>query len=280
MDWHLVWRMLRRDYAALAGAGFIMFVIAVATLAPHLAPRDPYLQNLPHNLKAPGRTYLLGTDFHGRDILSRILHGTRISISVALMSVMIAMVIGTIVGLVSGYHGGWVDELIMRVMDILLSFPYFLLALLIVAILGPSLRNAMIAIGIAIMPQNARLTRACILSLRERDFVTAARAIGCGQFHIMLKHLLPNSIGPLSVFVTLKIPTAILSEAALSFLGLGAQPPTPSWGVMVSHGREFLLVAPWNIVFPGLAIMLTVMAFNFLGDGLTVALDPRFRGTV
>ncbi len=278
MDWRSVWRILRKDNAAMASAGLIVLIILVALLAPNLAPHDPYAQNLASNLDPPGRTYLLGTDFQGRDILSRVIFGTRVSLSVALMAVTLGMTTGTTLGIVSGYCGGWVDELLMRMVDILLSFPYFLMALLIVAILGPSLRNAMIAIGIAIMPQNARLIRGCILSVRERDFILAARTIGSGGLRIMFRHLLPNTMGPLSVFVTLKIPTAILSEAALSFLGLGAQPPTASWGVMASQGREFLLVAPWMVVFPGLAIVMTAMAFNLLGDGLTIALDPRFRG--
>jgi len=261
----------------LAGVGLtIVALLALcAILAPVISPYDPTRQRLLDALQAPSAAHLLGTDENGRDVLSRVLYGARISLMAGVFSVSIALTLGVLSGLASGYFGGRVDHVIMRVMDALLAFPTLVLALAITAALGPGLRNAMIAIGIVYTPIFARLTRGQVLAVREREFVEAARTVGAGHGRIMFRHILPNVLAPIVVQVSLSIAVAILSEATLSFLGLGVQPPEPSWGSMVSRGKDFLDRAPWLAFAPGGAILLAVMGFNFVGDAIRDALDPR-----
>ena len=250
-------------------------VVACALLAPVLSPYDPNRQRLLEALQGPSATHLLGTDENGRDVLSRVLYGARISLAAGVFSVAIAVGLGVVAGLISGYFGGRTDNWIMRAMDALLAFPTLVLALAITAALGPGLRNAMIAIGIVYTPVFARLTRGQVLSVREREFVEAARTLGAGHGRIMLRHIFPNVTSPLIVQASLSVALAILAEATLSFLGLGVQPPDPSWGSMVSRGKDYLEQAPWLAFAPGAAILLAVMGFNFLGDAVRDALDPR-----
>jgi len=273
--WQRIWRELRTNQAAIAGLILLALLILVSALAPVLAPYDPVAISGSELLKPPSAAHWMGTDSLGRDIFSRILYGGRISLRVGLVSVGIGVVIGAAVGLISGYYTGWIDLVLMRLVDIMLAFPFFLLALMVVFILGPSLINAMIAVGISSVPGYARLVRGSVLSARENVYVDAARAIGCHHRMIMLRHILPNVVAPVLVVATLGVARAILSAAALSFLGLGAQPPTPEWGAMLSDGREYLRQAWWAATFPGLAIMVTVLAINMFGDGLRDALDPR-----
>jgi len=254
----------------------VVLVILVALLADVLAPFDPVSQIAPQ-LQPPGPTYLLGTDEFGRDLLSRVIHGARVSLYVGVISVGIALISGSILGLLAGYYGGWIDMTIMRLMDILFGLPAIVLAIAITSVLGPSLNSALIAIGIVYAPQFGRVARAPVLSLRERDFVTAARAVGAGDLWLVRRHILPNMTAPIVVQATVAFSTAILTEATLSYLGLGTQPPTPSWGTMLNAGKQVLLLAPWTSIFPGLAIAMTVLGFNLLGDGLRDALDPRLR---
>ncbi len=269
---------LLRGHLAKVGLAVIAALVVAAALAPWLAPYDPTEQALDRMLQSPGRPYLLGTDDLGRDILSRLLYGARVSLLVGVLSVGISLVVGVSLGLVAGYRGGWVDEVTMRVMDGLLAFPALVLALAITAALGPSLRNAMIAIGVVGIPGFARLVRGQVLSLRAQEYVEAARAAGLGDGRIILRHILPGTLAPIIVHASLRVAFAVLAEAGLSFLGLGTQPPTPSWGAMLNVGREYLEMAPWLSVAPGAAIFVTTLSFNFLGDGLRDALDPRLRG--
>ena len=255
----------------------IVGLVGVAALgAPALAPYSPTEM---HDalLAAPTSRHLLGTDDLGRDILSRVLHGASVSVLVGVISMCTAACLGVPLGLLAGYRGGLVDTVIMRVLDGLMAFPAILLAIAIMAVLGPSLQNAMVAIGIVFIPAFARITRANTLSIREKEFVEAARALGAGSVYIALGVILPNCLSPLIVQGSLAVANAILVEAALSFLGLGVQPPEPSWGSMLSFGRSLLGQAPWYATFPGLSIFVTVLALNFLGDGLREALDPRLR---
>lgn len=258
------------------GAALIAGLVLVALLAPLLARYQPADQIAPR-LQAPSQMHLLGTDEFGRDVLARIIYGARISIFVGLIAVGIALGAGVTLGLLSGYFGGRLDNVAMRVMDIVFSFPALILAIFITGILGPSLINATIAIGIVYVPTFARLTRGTVLSVLQDEYVTAARAVGASDGRVMVSHVLPNITAPLIVQTTLNLSTAILAEAALSFLGLGTQPPDPSWGTMLSAGRRYMDAAPWVAVFPGLAIMLAVLGFNLLGDGLRDILDPRLR---
>ncbi len=271
------WRRLKRNRLAIIGGGILLFFLLIAILAPAIAPHDPIQQHLYSRLTPPSKESLFGTDDFGRDILSRVIYGARISLRIGLVSVAIALFVGTAMGLASGYWGGFVDNLIMRFVDVMLAFPSILLAIVIVAIIGPSLNNAMIAVGIVVIPQYARLIRASVLTIREQEYVQAARALGAKDSRIILKSILPNCVAPLIVQSTIGMATAILDAAGLSFLGLGAQPPTPEWGAMLSGGRELILKAPWVLTFPGLAILLCVMGFNLLGDGLRDALDPRMK---
>ncbi|MGQ9583854.1 MAG: ABC transporter permease [Anaerolineae bacterium] len=269
-------RQLRRNQGAVLGMGIIIGLVLVAILAPFIAPHDPIKQS-PNSLEPPSRVHPMGTDLYGRDVLSRIIFGTGISLQIGVIAVAIGGISGVLLGLIGGYYGGWIDMLEMRLIDILLAFPGLLLALSIVAVLGPSVMNLMIAVGISSIPEYARLVRGSVLSAKENVYVDAARVVGCGSTRIMFGHILPNVVAPVIVLATLGVGRAILLAAALSFLGLGAQPPTPEWGSMLSSGRDYLRQAWWVTTFPGLAIVVTVLAVNMLGDGLRDALDPRLR---
>jgi peptide/nickel transport system permease protein len=271
------WRRLRRNRAAMAGLAIVVLFAGLAAFAPLAAPDDPIAQDLDARLLPPSGRYLLGTDDLGRDLLSRIIYGGRVSLSVGIVSVGLALAVGTLLGLVAGFYGRWADSLTMRIMDIMLAFPATLLAIFIVGIRGPGLNNAMLAIGVINIPIFARIVRASVLRVRQEDFVEAARALGASQRRILGRHVFPNALAPIIVQTTLAIGAAILEAAGLSFLGLGAQAPTPEWGAMLTNTREFLRDAPWAATFPGIAILLTVVAFNLLGDGLRDALDPRLR---
>ncbi|MCM3748638.1 ABC transporter permease [Paenibacillus pasadenensis] len=275
--WRDAWRSFRRNRMAMIGLGIIIFFILVALMAPLLAPYNYKEQNLVDRLQAPSGEHWFGTDDLGRDIFSRIIYGTRISLWVGVSSVLGSIASGTLLGIVAGYYGRWIDALISRLFDILLAFPGILLAIGIVAALGPSLQNALIAIAIVNVPVFGRLVRARVLSLREEEYITAARSLGMRNSRILLQHILPNCLGPIIVQGTLGIATAIIEAAALGFLGLGAQPPDPEWGKMLSDSRQFIQKAPWTVVFPGLSIMLTVLGFNLMGDGLRDVLDPRMK---
>ena len=270
-------RRLMRHRGAVAGLVILGVLALLAIGAPWLSPSDP-IKTAPRTaLQAPGSGYLLGSDQFGRDVASRVLHGARISLVVGLISVSIALGLGAPIGLVSGFYGGRLDAVLMRVIDVLLAFPGILLALAIVSVLTPGLGNVMIAVGLAAVPTYARLVRASVLSAREQVYVEAARAIGGRDRTILTRYILPNVVAPLIVTGTLGLGTAILSAAALSFLGLGSQPPTAEWGRMLAEGRDYLREAWWISTFPGLGIMLTVLAMNLLGDGLRDLLDPRLK---
>jgi peptide/nickel transport system permease protein len=270
-----VWQRLRRHRLALIGLGFLALLVLCAIAADVISPYKPLEQAMAQRLKAPSPAHLFGTDDFGRDILSRILHGSRISLQVGFVAVGIAGSLGVLLGLLAGYFGGWVDSVLMRCMDVLLAFPAILLAVTIMALLGPSTTNVMIAIGIAYIPVFARVVRGTVLTVKPNEYVEAARAAGASELRTMLLHILPGTTGPIIVQVSLALAYAILAEAALSFLGLGTQPPTPTWGSMLSFGRDFVREAPWFTFFPGFAIFVTVLSLNLVGDGLSDALDPR-----
>ena len=274
---------LWRNKIAIAGLVIVIFFVLAAIFAPQLSPYDPLDTSLYDQLKPPvwhetgTWEHVLGTDDLGRDILSRLVFGARISLMVSVVSVGLAFFVGTFIGSVSGYKKGRLDNIIMRLMDIILSFPYILLAIVIVAYLGPSLTNAMIAIGITYVPRFARIVRGSVIEEAEKDYVVAARAVGARHWRIIFIAILPNCLGPLIVQTTLSFASAILDAAALSFLGLGAQPPSPEWGAMIAQSRSLILRAPWVMTLPGLAILFAVLGFNLFGDGLRDALDPRLR---
>ena len=270
-----LWRRYRTNRSAVAGGGLLILFLVVAVGAPWIATHDPLAQDLYGRLSPPSWEHPFGTDDFGRDILSRVIHGSRISLKIGLAAVGVALSLGTVIGLIAGYKGGVVDQVLMRVMDVMLAFPSILLAIVIVAILGPGLNHAMLAVGIVAIPQYARLVRASTLSVREADYVQALRALGAGDARIITTAVLPNCLAPLIVQATLGLATAILDAAGLSFLGLGAQPPIPEWGAMLSGGRELILSAPWVLTYPGCAIFVTVLSFNLLGDGLRDTFDPR-----
>jgi len=272
-----VWRRLKRNRAAIAGGVIVLLFVATALLAPWLSPYPPNDGDLTKRLKAPDREHLLGTDPLGRDVLSRVIYGARISLQIQIVAVMIALFVGTILGMVGGYYGGIFDNFIMRFMDILLAFPGIFLAIAIIAVLGPGLTNLMLAAGIYSIPQFARIVRGSVLSLKEKEFVEAAKAVGEKDFNILFRYLLPNSMAPIIVQTTLRMATVLLTASGLSFLGLGVQPPTAEWGAMLSNARAYLITAPHVATIPGLAIMLVVMGFNLFGDGLRDSLDPRLR---
>ena len=277
------WFYFSENKGAVVGLVVFGLIVLIAVFAPLIAPHSAVLQNRDALLVPPawqegGRlTYLLGTDAVGRDILSRLIFGARYSLFVGVVVVVIAVSVGISVGLVAGYVGGWVDTVIMRVMDIILAFPSLLLALVLVAVLGPGLTNAMIAISLVLQPHFVRLTRASVMSEKQREYVTAARVVGASPLRLMIVTILPNCLGPLIVQATLSFSNAILDAAALGFLGMGAQPPTPEWGTMLAEAREFILRAWWVVTFPGLAILITVLAINVVGDGLRDALDPKMK---
>ncbi len=268
-------RRFVRHRLAMVGFAIVAALVVVGLFGRALAPYDPLGMDFGALFAPPSWTHPFGTDEFGRDIFSRVLYGARVSLQVAFIAVGISGTAGVLLGLTAGFLGGWVDELIMRIMDVLFAFPAVLLAITIMAILGRGVGNAMIAIAIVYVPIFARVTRGAVISVRGREYVTAARALGKSPFGIMLRHVLPNALGPIIVQTSLSLAFAILAEAALSFFGLGTQPPEPSWGRMLSEGRGFLRQAPWMGIFPGLAIMVSVMGFNFLGDGLRDLLDPR-----
>ncbi|KXF76685.1 peptide transporter [Paramesorhizobium deserti] len=277
------WFYFSENRGAVIGLWVFAALVLVAIFAPVLAPHDPAQQFrdallTPPAWEAGGRSeFLLGTDAIGRDILSRLIYGSQFSLFVGLVVVSIALVAGIALGLIAGFFGGWVDTVIMRVMDVILSFPSLVLALVLVAILGPGLTNAMIAIAVILQPHFARLTRAAVLAEKNREYVIAARLAGASRLRLMFKTILPNCLAPLIVQATLSFSNAILDAAALGFLGMGAQPPTPEWGTMLAEAREFILRAWWVVTFPGLAILITVLAINLIGDGLRDALDPKLK---
>ena len=272
------WRRFRRNRLAMVGLVIVMLIVTAAALAPWLAPQDPAKQSLIEKRARPGGKYVLGADEFGRDILSRVIYGARIALLVGLVSVGIALGLGLVLGSLAGFLGGWVDGGIMRGVEVLLAFPYLLLAIAVVSALGPGALNTTIAVGIWGTPPVTRIVRGAVLALSETEYVRAARALGAAGPALVGRHILPNILPTVIVYGTLFMANAILVEAALSFLGLGVQPPTPSWGLMVATGRDFLLVTPHITTIPGLAIMLAVLGFNLLGDGLRDALDPRLRG--
>ena len=269
------WRRLKRRKGAMVGLAVILLMVAAAVLAPWIAPYDPIQQSWSAVRKAPSAAHWLGTDEVGRDMLSRILHGARASLLAGVMSVAIAIAIGVPVGLLAGYLGGIWDLVISRITDAMLACPFLILAIALAAFLGPSLTNAMIAIGVTATPIFVRLTRGQVLATKAEDYVEAARAVGNPNWRIAVRHILPNVMPQLLVQATLTIAAAIIAEASLSFLGLGQQPPSPSWGSMLNTAQRFLANAPWMAIWPGLAIFATVLSFNLLGDGLRDALDPR-----
>lgn len=271
-------RFLRHRLAVL-GSIIILLLLLAAMFGNTLAPYDPMEMAFAERLTGPSAQHLMGTDEFGRDIFSRILHGASVSVQVALIAVSISTLAGVLLGSMAGFFGGWLDEIIMRVMDILFAFPAVLLAITIMAILGRGIENAMIAIAIVYIPIFARVARGAVISVRQREFVTAAGALGRNRLQILLRHVIPNSLGPIIAQISISLAFAILAEAALSFFGLGTQPPEPSWGRMLAEGRSFMQQAWWLGVFPGLMIMLSVMGFNFLGDGLRDLLDPRMRSS-
>jgi peptide/nickel transport system permease protein len=273
----LVRKALRHGLVVLGGS-VVLLLGLVALFGAALAPYDPLAMDFTVRLAPPSWAHPFGTDDFGRDVFSRILHGASVSFRVAFIAVGISGVAGVTLGVTAGYLGGWVDEVVMRLMDVLFAFPAVLLAITVMAILGRGVENAMIAIAIVYAPIFARVTRGAVIAIRDREFVTAARALGQGHARIMALHVLPNALGPIIVQTSLSLAFAILAEAALSFFGLGTQPPEPSWGRMLAEGRAFLQQAPWMGIFPGLAIMVSVLGFNLLGDGLRDVLDPRFRG--
>ncbi|MBO1436900.1 ABC transporter permease [Meiothermus sp. CFH 77666] len=262
---------------AIAGVVILLLLVLGATFAPILVPYSPTATDFSALQQGPSAKHWFGTDQLGRDILSRVFYGARVSLAAGLVSVLIALVLGGLIGLVAGFYGGWIDDVLMRLTDAMLAFPFLVLAIALAAVLGPSLQNTMLAIGVVTTPVFARLIRGQVLSERPRDYVQAAVALGGGDGRIIVRHMLPNILGPLIVQVSLSTATAVLAEATLSFLGLGVQPPTPSWGSMLNDARGYLSQAPHMALFPGLAIFLAVLAFNLIGDGLRDAFDPRTK---
>lgn len=282
-SWQITWRYFKTSRGGMVGLAFLVILLLVVIFADLIAPFDPSLQNRQALLLPPAWTeaghlpYLLGTDAVGRDILSRLIYGARYSIFIGCVVVSLSVIIGTLLGVIAGYYQGWLDTVIMRIMDIILAFPSLLLALGMVAVLGPSLINAMYAIALTMLPHFVRLTRANVMGEKNRDYVIASRVAGAGNMRLMFKTILPNCMAPLIVQATLSFSNAILDAAALGFLGMGAQPPTPEWGAMLAEAREFITRAWWVVTFPGLAILLTVLSINLVGDALRDALDPRMR---
>jgi peptide/nickel transport system permease protein len=276
--WAQAWRKMRSNVFAVAGLVILFLLIIIAVGAPYIAPHDPLEMNLRNALQPPGTTdHILGTDELGRDTLSRLIYGSRVSLSVGLIVVIISGSIGVVLGAISGYFGGIIDMIIMRLVDVLMAFPFLILAIAVVSILGASLTNVMITLGLVSWTSYARLVRGMVLSLREEEFVAAARVIGTKHWKIILRHILPNTLGIVIVQATFGAAVAILSASALSFLGMGAQPPTAEWGAMLSTAKQNMRTQPVLAIAPGLAIMITVLAINFVGDALRDALDPRIR---
>lgn len=272
-----VWRKLKSNYLAMAGGILIIVFIITAFIGPLFTSLDPNMPNVQERLQGPSAEFWFGTDHHGRDIFTRIIHGMSITLYIGFLSVAIGMFFGVILGIVAGYYGRRIDAVIMRIMDVLLAFPGILLALAIVAVLGGSINNVIIAISIFSIPVFARIVRGSTLSVRKLEYVDAVRALGASDFRIIFRHILPNIISPIIVQATLRVATAVLTASGLSFLGLGAQPPTPEWGAMLASGRNYMWEHPHIALFPGLAIVVVVLAFNLFGDGVRDALDPKMK---
>jgi peptide/nickel transport system permease protein len=274
-----VWKRLKKSKAAMIGLAIIVMFVCMAAFAPLIADYDTQVikMSISERLQAPSGDHFFGTDEYGRDIFYRIVYGTRISLFVGVISVGIALSIGGFLGAIAGYYGGKLDNAIMRVLDVLLAIPAILLAITIVSALGSSILNLMIAVGISNIPGFARVVRASILSVKDQEYIEAARAIGAKDHVIILKHVLPNSMAPIIVYATLKVATAIMATASLSFIGLGVQPPTPEWGSMLASGRQYMRDQMYIVMFPGLAIVMAVLSLNLIGDGLRDALDPKLK---
>ena len=272
-----VWRRFRSAPGALVGAAVVGAIVLLGVCAPLIAPSDPLVQHLSQGAQPPSPAHWFGSDKLGRDIFARVLYGARISIRIGFIAVGLAITAGTLIGLVAGYAGKWADTALMGAMDVMLAFPSIILAIAITTLLGPSITNLMLAIGIVYVPQYARLARSSVLAIKEQEYVEAARAIGARAPAILARHILPNMLPPLLAQATLGIATAELEAAGLSYLGLGARPPAPEWGAMLNDARDYWLTAPWALIFPGVSITLLVLGFNLLGDGLRDALDPRDR---
>lgn len=275
--WREAWNGFKKSKAAIVGTAIVLFFVILAIFGPWIAPQGLNEHDMKIRLQAPSAEHWFGTDDYGRDILSRVIHGARVSLSVGFLSVIGSIIVGSVLGIIAGYYGKWWDTIISRIFDIMLAFPSILLAIAIVAVLGPSLQNALIAIAIINVPTFGRLIRSKVLSVKQEEYIMAAKAIGMKDYRILLSHILPNSMAPVIVQGTLAIATAILEAAALGFIGLGAQVPEAEWGRMLSDSRQYLTNAPWTLFFPGLAIMLTVLGFNLMGDGLRDALDPKMK---
>ncbi len=275
---NVFFRLMKQNPFAMLGSVVILIVVLTSISVPYLPIQDPVVVDLPNRLRPPNTEHPFGTDNYGRDVLSRVIWGGRISLLVGILSVALSSIVGVTLGLISGYYGKFVDVVIMRITDILLSFPALLLAMAICAAIGSSLMNVTIAISIVTVPRFSRLVRGSTISVREENYVEAARALGQKPVKIILFHILPNILSPLLVMVTLWIPAAIITEASLSFLGLGIMPPTPTWGNMISEGKSYLQSAPWIAIFSGIAIVLVVLSFNFVGDAARDAFDPRLKG--
>jgi len=275
--WTAARRRFIRSRTGLLGTFVLLVVTLMAVFAAQVAPYNPTRQDFRVEREPPSLEHLMGTDEFGRDVLSRVIWGARASLAAGTVAASIALAVGLLLGMVAAFYGSRLDSFIMRVMDVILAFPYLLLAIAVVAILGPGLLNAMIAIGIVYIPHYARVVRGAVLAVRAREYVEAARAIGAPDGRVMVQHVLPNTLAPVIVQTTLNVGTAIIDTAGLSFLGLGTQPPTPDWGNMLSAGRSYVIDSPWIATFPGLAILVTVLAFNLMGDALRDAFDPRLR---
>lgn len=275
--WRLAWRKLVHNRIAMLGLTTVLFFVLLAIFAPWIAPNDPIATSWGAIRKPPSAHYWFGTDELGRDVLSRVVWGTRASLMAGVVSVTISLVLGVVIGMAAGFFGGLVDSIISRITDAFLACPFLILAIAMAAFLGPSLSNAMIAIGVSAAPIFVRLTRAQVINVKVEDYIEAARAVGCSPLRIAVSHILPNITAPVIVQSTLAIAAAVIAEASLSFLGLGQQPPAPSWGSMLNTAKNFMDNAPWMAIWPGLAIFVLVLAFNLLGDGLRDALDPRHR---
>lgn len=276
-EWRRTLRLFRQNQGAVVGAVVFTLIVLIAIFAPALAPYDPAAQDPVNSLTGPSLSHPFGFDNLGRDVFSRVIEGSRQSLLVGLIAIGIAVTLGTLIGLLTGYYEGWIDTVFQRLIDILLAFPGLLLSLTIVAVLGPGLRNAMIAVGISLIPSYARMVRGSVLSAKHAAYVESARTIGCRDGRVIFRHVLPNVAVPILVLSTIGFAWSILIGASLSFLGLGAQPPAPEWGRDLSDGRNYLSIAWWIATFPGLAIMLTILSINLVGDGLRDALDPRLR---
>jgi peptide/nickel transport system permease protein len=277
MNFNFIWEQFRKDRMAMAALGLILALFVIAFLAPYIAPHSPTAYDLDSILIPPSRAHLFGTDEEGRDVLSRMIFGTRISLSVGFVAVAIYVAIGIFLGALAGYFGGWVDMVISRAIEVMICFPTFFLILAVLAFIGPSLINIMVVIGLTSWPGIARLVRGEFFKVRGQDFVQAGKIAGAGSFRLIFHHILPNSLAPVLVSASFGVASAILIESSLSFLGFGVQPPTPSWGEILSQSRDFMDIAWWLALFPGIAIFVSITAYNLVGEGLRDAIDPRMK---